>query len=74
MVRLMSKPHESLSNQPLPVALVTGASDRIGASIVAALSKQGYGVVIHYRSDREGAQDLKQRIEKMGGPRRRSPG
>ena len=63
----MSTPLESLSNQPPSVALVTGASDRIGAAIVTALAGQGHAVVIHYRSDREGAQELQQRIEKTGG-------
>lgn len=67
MVRPMSTPPESLSDQPLPVALVTGASDRIGAAIVTALANQGYAVVIHYRSDEEGALELQQRIESASG-------
>ncbi|UYO01000.1 MAG: SDR family oxidoreductase [Devosia sp.] len=50
-----------------PVALVTGAGDRIGAAIAMALALEGYAVVIHYRSDIEGAKALKARIRSEGG-------
>lgn len=49
------------------VALVTGASDRIGAAIAVALSLAGYAVVIHYRSGAEGARDVRARIRAEGG-------
>jgi NAD(P)-dependent dehydrogenase (short-subunit alcohol dehydrogenase family) len=49
------------------VALVTGASDRIGAAIAFALAMEGHAVVIHYRSDAEGAQKVQARIHAEGG-------
>lgn len=63
----MSSPQISPPNQSNSVALVTGASDRIGAAIVTALADRGVAVVIHYRSDGEGAAELKARIAKSGG-------
>ncbi|HVY51205.1 MAG TPA: SDR family oxidoreductase [Devosia sp.] len=38
-----------------PVALVTGAADRIGASIAKALAAAGWSVVVHYHSSGEKA-------------------
>ena len=67
MVRPMSKTNKSLSNQPASVALVTGAGDRIGAAIASALARAGHGVIIHYRSDAEGARALRSRIRAEGG-------
>ncbi len=40
------------------VALITGASKRIGASIVRELHHSGYNVIIHYGSSAEIAHDL----------------
>ncbi|KKB80137.1 short-chain dehydrogenase [Devosia soli] len=54
------------TNQPGP-ALVTGASDRIGAAIVRALSSAGYPVVIHFRSGAAGAKTLVDEITSQGG-------
>ncbi len=48
-------------------ALVTGAADRIGAAIAARLAAEGYGVVIHYRSSGEKAQQLAEAIASDGG-------
>lgn len=60
-----------MTNQPsskgLPVALVTGASDRVGAVIAQTLASEGYAVVIHYRSNGEGARNVRQAIEDTGG-------
>src|SRR5690554_2842684 len=39
----------------IPVALVTGAANRIGASIVRCLHAAGYRVLIHYRRSGEAA-------------------
>lgn len=49
------------------VALVTGAADRIGAQIAVRLAAEGYGVVIHYRSSGEKAEELAHAIEGDGG-------
>ncbi|MCH4268606.1 MAG: SDR family oxidoreductase [Brevundimonas sp.] len=48
------------------VALVTAASRRIGAVLAKAAAQAGYDVVIHYRSDADGAQGVVQAIEAMG--------
>lgn len=63
----MSKPSELPPNQTKKVALVTGASDRIGAAIAEALGRVGHAVVIHYRSDPEGARAVRDRIRSRGG-------
>lgn len=49
------------------VALVTGAGDRIGATIAKRLAGAGYKVVVHYRSSTAGAQAVKAEIEQAGG-------
>jgi pteridine reductase len=41
-----------------PVALVTGAANRIGACITRTLHGAGYNVVVHYRRSAESAQAL----------------
>ena len=51
----------------MPVALVTGAGDRIGAAIARALSGGGYAVIIHYRSDAQGAAAVRDAIVGTGG-------
>ncbi|MCP8883887.1 SDR family oxidoreductase [Devosia sp. XJ19-1] len=63
----MSKPLKIQPNQSTAVALVTGAGDRIGAAIAMALSNAGHAVIIHYRSDAEGAKTLRSRIRAEGG-------
>ncbi|WDR05090.1 SDR family oxidoreductase [Devosia rhodophyticola] len=50
-----------------PVALITGASDRIGATIAKHLAANGYAVVIHYRSDKSGAEKICADITNAGG-------
>ncbi len=54
-------------NRPHSVALVTGAGDRIGAAIALDLALDGHAVVIHYRSDAEGAKAVRARIRAEGG-------
>ena len=67
MVCSMLETTQPASNQPVPVALVTGASDRIGAAIAMALATAGYSVVVHYRSDAKGAEAVRTRIRNGGG-------
>ncbi len=55
------------TSPPLPIALVTGASDRIGAVIARRLAATGYAVVIHYRSDAAGARAVRADILAAGG-------
>lgn len=45
--------------QERKVALVTGASRRIGASIASRLALGGYDLLAHYRSDRAGVESLR---------------
>ncbi len=67
----MVPPMSSMSPNPQiahpPIALVTGASDRIGAAIAMAMALAGHAVIIHYRSDPEGAKALRARIKAEGG-------
>ncbi|QDZ10975.1 SDR family oxidoreductase [Devosia ginsengisoli] len=61
-----------MSNRSAPspassVALVTGASDRIGAAIAMALAKAGHAVVIHYRANAEGARAVRDAIRREDG-------
>lgn len=67
MVRLMPTPSTPAPNRSHAVALVTGAGDRIGAAIAQALALDGYAVIIHYRSDAEGAKAVRASILAEGG-------
>lgn len=49
------------------VAIVTGASKGIGASIATALGAAGASVVVNYSSSKEGAQRAVSEIVKLGG-------
>jgi 3-oxoacyl-[acyl-carrier protein] reductase len=48
-------------------ALVTGASGMIGAAIAEALAAAGFRVAVHYRSGRESADQVVERIAGSGG-------
>ena len=56
------------SNQSSPgTALVTGAADRIGAAIAKALARDGWRVVVHFRSSAAQADDTIAQIRADGG-------
>ncbi|QQR39897.1 SDR family oxidoreductase [Devosia rhizoryzae] len=63
----MSNTSKTTANQSQAVVLVTGASDRIGAAIATKLASHGYAVVVHYRSDEEGARSVMSQIRAGGG-------
>ncbi|MCQ2959171.1 MAG: 3-oxoacyl-ACP reductase FabG [Bacteroidales bacterium] len=48
-------------------ALVTGGSRGIGKAICLAVAKEGYSVLINYRSNKESALEVKKQIEAEGG-------
>jgi NAD(P)-dependent dehydrogenase (short-subunit alcohol dehydrogenase family) len=49
------------------VALVTGAARRIGRQIALRLAEEGYGLVLHYGSSRQSAEELASEIAGGGG-------
>ena len=61
-----------MSNRPSPshssaVALVTGAADRIGAAIARRLAREGWAVLVHYRSSADKADAVVADIRSAGG-------
>ncbi|SEQ03349.1 NAD(P)-dependent dehydrogenase, short-chain alcohol dehydrogenase family [Devosia sp. YR412] len=59
--------NRSAPSPAISVALVTGASDRIGAAIAKKLAAAGHAVVIHYRGNAEGARAVRKDIRDNGG-------
>ena len=59
-----SQPHPN-PDQPLapPVALITGAAQRIGATIAQTLHAAGFDLVLHYRHSGDAAAALKAELE-----------
>ena len=57
----------STHTQTSPTALITGAARRIGRAIAQALSREGYGVVLHVRHSRDEAEALAAEIKRDGG-------
>ncbi|WKE63988.1 3-oxoacyl-ACP reductase FabG [Gallaecimonas kandeliae] len=53
--------------------LVSGASRGIGAAIATTLASEGFGIVIHYRSRHEEAEQVRTQIEAAGGKARLLP-
>ncbi|NVK19759.1 MAG: SDR family oxidoreductase [Methylocystaceae bacterium] len=51
----------------MPVALITGGAQRIGAHIAHALAKAGWQVAIHYHGSSSHAEDLRKDIQAAGG-------
>jgi NAD(P)-dependent dehydrogenase (short-subunit alcohol dehydrogenase family) len=60
-------PNQSVPPPSPSVALVTGAGDRIGAAIARRLAGAGHAVLIHYRSNPEGAGAVRAEIVAAGG-------
>ena len=48
------------------VALITGASRGLGASIAITLAKAGYDIWANYNSNKEAAENIKKEIESLG--------
>ena len=48
------------------VALVTGASKGIGASIATEFAREGANIIINYRTDEVGAKNVHAEIERLG--------
>ena len=49
------------------VAVVTGASKGIGASIAVHMAREGAAVVVNYSSSKEGAERVVSEIKSQGG-------
>ena len=60
-------PVKELLNLTGKVAIVTGASQGIGASIVTRLAEAGAKTVVHYRNNKADAQSVLQNIHSQGG-------
>jgi NAD(P)-dependent dehydrogenase (short-subunit alcohol dehydrogenase family) len=62
----MKKPASKVRGRPAaPVALVTGASQRIGREIALALARDGFDVAVHFAASRAGARETVAQIRKL---------
>ncbi|MCL5022973.1 MAG: SDR family oxidoreductase [Nitrospirae bacterium] len=48
------------------IALVTGAGRRLGRAIALALAEEGVHTIIHYRTERDGTDELLGELDRMG--------
>jgi pteridine reductase len=55
-----------MSFTPAPIALVTGAGQRLGRAIAVAMAGAGYDIIVHYNSSEEGATETVERIAELG--------
>lgn len=53
---------------PQPLALVTGAAQRLGKAFALALARNGYAVLLHYWSSQDEARDTAAEISSLGVP------
>ena len=56
-----------MENHGHPNVLITGAAHRIGRAIAFDLAANGYGVAVHYRSNKGKAEELVASIKEVGG-------
>ena len=49
------------------ISIVTGSSRGIGRGIALSLAEHGWGIVVNYRSNRAAAEEVKKRVESVGG-------
>lgn len=54
-------------SNPSRVAIITGASRGIGASVAHRLARDGFAVVVNYAGDAESAEDVVRNIKNIGG-------
>src|SRR5512142_229650 len=54
--------------EPQPLALVTGAAHRLGKAFVQALARNGYAILLHYRTSDIQAQNTATQIRTLGVP------
>lgn len=62
----MSEEQLEQENLPAPVALVTGAGQRVGRVIALSLAERGFRVAVHYHQSRAGAESTVGEIRAMG--------
>jgi len=60
-------PDKSLLNDPLPLAVVTGAARRVGRLIALHLADQGYAIGLHYHKSRAEAESTANEISQKTG-------
>src|SRR5512141_345151 len=54
--------------EPQPLALVTGAAHRLGKAFVLQLARNGYAILLHYRTADVQAQNTATQIRTLGVP------
>jgi 3-oxoacyl-[acyl-carrier protein] reductase len=64
LIAMTNKGFERLDGR---VALVTGGSRGIGAAIALRLAEEGAAVALTYRTGKEGAAEVVEQVERMGG-------
>ena len=61
----MNSQTETLSENAHPVALITGASGRIGAQTARRLHESGFNLAIHYRNSRDASESLQKELQEI---------